>query len=496
MAAAAYTNHVAKTRDVALKWDVEFVASQKILCYCDVWLGEKDEGDNRSQHNATQFEVCKSQTFVPDMMDYGTPAAKVDCNLTSVASYPGTLGFITQEYSGFTDFVQESIPCTLDRTPVPKVIAPDPTVVAAAPMQTAYVKWQGYCRSHSGETTVQDKAIENHEPRSASANGGWCDCGSQASAASCWEFTASMASRLAIEYSDGECYPMQALPDAPTDCPSGCLAQEGTGTVLDYAGDRNVAATCLIKAPSMEAPTTETQTAEAPEAPTIQAVTTKGSDLYTFGENGIVDGCPLGYAGISNITACKHAAHNLGYTMRTSSSHHSTAYPGCYFYEPSKRAYFNTHPNPDGTWHKESTGQICVLEAPTPGAPTTEAPPTLDAPTTESDVLHHLTPQRPGSEAPTTEAPTTEPPLYILGNKGMKDGCPLGYAGIFVEPVCEEAAEELGLNIRSGTSNHATGYPGCYFYKPAERAYFNAHPDPDGTWHSANAGQICVLEIS
>jgi len=110
-AVMAYDNHVSKTRTLVEKWNVETAALQKILCYCNVWLSEKDGGDNRSKHNATQFGVCKDQTHVPSSVDYGTPEVKVDCILTSVANHPGTSGFLTQEYENFTQFVETVVPC-------------------------------------------------------------------------------------------------------------------------------------------------------------------------------------------------------------------------------------------------------------------------------------------------------------------------------------------------------------------------------------------------
>merc|ERR1712194_113529 len=194
-------------------------------------------------------------------------------------------------------------------------------------------------------------------------------------------------------------------------------------------------------------------------APTTEAPTTEGSDLYTFGEKGIRDGCPLGYSGILEEAACQHAADDLGYKMLTGAHHHNTAYPGCYFYEPLKRAYFNTHPSPDGTWHTENAGvNLNAGGTNTRGA--------YDAGTTNIGgacngeqclALSCLTaPQQQGAY---NGAPTTEPPLYILGKKGMVDGRPLGCAGIFVEPVCEEAADELGLNMRAGASNLNSAYP-------------------------------------
>merc|ERR1740139_2113750 len=89
----AYDNHVSKTRTLVQKWNLETTALQKILCYCNVWLSEKDDGDNRSKHNDTQFQVCRDQTHLPSSVDYGTSE------------------FITQEYDG-CPFVDTVVPCT------------------------------------------------------------------------------------------------------------------------------------------------------------------------------------------------------------------------------------------------------------------------------------------------------------------------------------------------------------------------------------------------
>jgi len=96
----------------------------KILCLCNVWLSEKDDCDNRSKHNATQFGVCKDQTYSPNSVDYGTPAAKVACLLTSVANHPGTSGFVTQEYNSFTGFTDSVVPCAEATTAAPTTEAP------------------------------------------------------------------------------------------------------------------------------------------------------------------------------------------------------------------------------------------------------------------------------------------------------------------------------------------------------------------------------------
>jgi len=111
-ALGAYGNHVARMPPLVEKWNVETAALQKILCYCDVWLSAKDEGDNRSQRNATHFDVCQQRTHTPVSMNYGTPAAKVACPLTHVAIFPGRADFVTQEYGSFTDFIEEVIPCS------------------------------------------------------------------------------------------------------------------------------------------------------------------------------------------------------------------------------------------------------------------------------------------------------------------------------------------------------------------------------------------------
>jgi len=122
-AMAAYDSHVSKTRNLVEKWDIETAALHKILCFCNVWLAEKDDCDNRSLHNATQFDVCTDQTYSRILVNYGTPEAKVACLLTSVANHPGTSGFVTQEYDSFIAFIEPVVPCAgaaaAAPTPVP-----------------------------------------------------------------------------------------------------------------------------------------------------------------------------------------------------------------------------------------------------------------------------------------------------------------------------------------------------------------------------------------
>jgi len=116
-AVTAYINHISKTQTLVLeKWNIETEALQKILCYCNVWLSELDDRDNRSSHDANQFDVCKNQTHTHAPVNYGTPEAKVALDVTSVANHPGTSGFITQEYHSFITqgyiSVAEVTPCT------------------------------------------------------------------------------------------------------------------------------------------------------------------------------------------------------------------------------------------------------------------------------------------------------------------------------------------------------------------------------------------------
>ena len=131
-AETAYDDHVTKTKTLVDKWNVETQALQKILCFCNVWLSETDERDERSSHNATEFDVCKDETHTPIEVVYGTPAAKVACLLTSVDNHPGTTGFTTQEYNKFDDFYETVVPCVKATTvaPTAPVVAPVAPVVA------------------------------------------------------------------------------------------------------------------------------------------------------------------------------------------------------------------------------------------------------------------------------------------------------------------------------------------------------------------------------
>jgi len=164
-AVAAHDSHVSKTRALVEKWDVETAALHKILCYCNVWLAEKDDCDNRSKHNVTQFDVCKDLTYSPNPVNYGTQAAKVACLLTSVANHPGSSGFVAQEYSSFADFIDSVVPCAEATTALPTTEAPTtepptteaPTTEAPAPLPLpAQATWEQCACEHIEHPTHSD----------------------------------------------------------------------------------------------------------------------------------------------------------------------------------------------------------------------------------------------------------------------------------------------------------------------------------------------------
>jgi len=108
MSVSNYQHHVSKTDVLLEKWNTETKALHKILCYCSVWLSDMDEGDNRSQHNVTQFDVCKDQTYTPDAWLPALPSPSVEG--PSVDCTPGDDCF-NQEYSSFADFAATVVPC-------------------------------------------------------------------------------------------------------------------------------------------------------------------------------------------------------------------------------------------------------------------------------------------------------------------------------------------------------------------------------------------------
>jgi len=457
-AVTAYWHHVDKTETLLEKWDVETAALHKILCYCNVWLSDMDEADNRSQHNATHFDVCKDQTHTADPVDHGTPAAKVACPLDSVVCHPGKTCFV-QEYSGFFDFVATVVPCTqgsvVPTTEAPTTEAPTteaPTTEAPATTEAPTTK----------APTTEAPTTE-----------------------------APTTEAPATEAPTTEAPTTEApTTEAPT-----------TDTPTTEAPATEAPTT---EAPTTEAPTTEAPATEAPatEAPTTEAPTTEACNWDCY----LARYPDLQKAFGNDQGAADRHYTDHGKTEGRDCTCSEACNWDCYVarYPDLQKAFGNDQgaANRHYTDHGKAEGRDCTCsEAPTTEPPTTEAP-TTDAPTTEAPTTEAPTTEAPTTEAPTTEAPTTEAPttegrdLYTFGEKGMLDGCPLGYSGIFGATVCKQAADDLGYYMRSGTSKHGNAYPGCYFYESSKMAYFNTHPDPDGTWHTANAGQICMLEAA
>jgi len=311
-AVTAYQHHVNKTKILLEKWNVENAALQKILCYCNVWLSDMDGRDNRSQHNVTQFDVCKAQTYAPGPVDHGTPAEKAACPLTSVECYPGQDCF-NQEYSSFDDCVATVFPCGGDLGGDP----PSPTTTPP-PCSGDFKK---------GETGTVDG----------------CPLGYLGifEEAICKEAAISLGlgSRLtsnSIETQHPGCYfnHEQAYFNTHPN-PDGSEHMEWAGQI------------CMCEAGG------------DPPPPTTTPPPCNGD--FVKGETGMVDGCPLGYSGIFEEAICAQAAISLGLGTRLTSNSIRTQQPGCYFNH--EQAYFNTHPNPDGSEHTEWAGQICMCEA-------------------------------------------------------------------------------------------------------------------------------------
>ena len=311
-ALTAYQHHVNKTELLLEKWNVETAALQKILCYCNVWLSDMDEGDNRSQHNVTQFDVCKSETYKPDSVNHGTPAEKAACPLTLVECYPGQDCF-NQEYSSFLDFVATVVPCV---PPVP------PCSGDFALGEVGMV--DGCPLGYSGifeETICEQAAVPLHLEAPRGAN--------------------PISSLYPGCYFNHNATYFNTHPN-----PDGSEHTEHAGQV------------CMCEARATDPPTT---TPPPPTTPPPTTTSSLCSGDFALGEIGMVDGCPLGYSGIFEETICEQAAGPLGLEAPRGANPISSLYPGCYFNHNA--TYFNTHPNPDGSEHTEHAGQVCMCEA-------------------------------------------------------------------------------------------------------------------------------------
>merc|ERR1719375_644295 len=123
-AVKTYNGHVADTKVLVKKWKVEYAALEKIVCYTDVWLNDK----NSKTVDSNQLNNCASKTVKTTSMDIAYPSvpAKASCDLTPVQNHPGTDAFKTTEYSKFSEEVTTPIPCTGSSKPT---VAPKPIEV-------------------------------------------------------------------------------------------------------------------------------------------------------------------------------------------------------------------------------------------------------------------------------------------------------------------------------------------------------------------------------
>jgi len=164
---------------------------------------------------------------------------------------------------------------------------------------------------------------------------------------------------------------------------------------------------------------------------------------YRPGDFGSVDGCGVGYVGIYSEGLCRDAAVALGYDFQQAKSY-ANDYPGCFLHPAKKMVWFNTHQAPAGTWEPQAAGQLCKTQ--------------------------HMT--------------------FEPGEVGKVHGCNTGYAGIYSEGLCREAAASLGYTFKYAGS-HPNDYPGCYYNRAEKLVWFNTHQAPAGTWAPQEAGQLC-----
>lgn len=81
---------------------------------------------------------------------------------------------------------------------------------------------------------------------------------------------------------------------------------------------------------------------------------------YAYGEVGSLDGCPSGYT-VMELDACLAATEEFGYGFHGKGPW-AADYPGCMVRAVTGDTWFNTHPNPAGTWDTERVGQWCQLD--------------------------------------------------------------------------------------------------------------------------------------
>jgi len=130
-AVKAYNIHLEVTWQLIKKWKVEFKSLKKIVCYTDVWMNNNDA----KTVDASQYEKCKTTEANDKEMEInnGTVPAKATCDLTPVATHPGTSNFPQVEYNDFATYASSPIPCVGSEKP--SIQAVPATTTTAMPEQ-------------------------------------------------------------------------------------------------------------------------------------------------------------------------------------------------------------------------------------------------------------------------------------------------------------------------------------------------------------------------
>jgi len=106
---ASHAELVASTKKLVTKWKVEYASLEKIVCYTDVWLNDK----NVKTVDEDQLNKCRDSKVDTSPMDIEYPQvpAQAQCPTTKVDVYPGDKAFPQFEYKAFPDFAVDVIPC-------------------------------------------------------------------------------------------------------------------------------------------------------------------------------------------------------------------------------------------------------------------------------------------------------------------------------------------------------------------------------------------------
>jgi hypothetical protein len=104
-----YQDSVADTKDLVVKWKVEYKTFKKIDCLLGVWLSD-DDVDTVS---GNQFEKCNNLQVDTSGMDisYGEIPPETPCETSDITVYPGTDEFAKTEYAAFSEYTLQVVQC-------------------------------------------------------------------------------------------------------------------------------------------------------------------------------------------------------------------------------------------------------------------------------------------------------------------------------------------------------------------------------------------------